>query len=128
MAAFKGKKNRGPKAAATTRHDGGGQEKVGESYTEGDVFTKEEWGPIDDRGEKERDKEGDKEGDVRRRSKRDSKITPRMAAFKGKKNRGPKAATTTRHDGGGAGGSGGELYGGRCTRHHKLRQSRRQHP
>jgi hypothetical protein len=58
---------------------------VGEKYTEGDVFAEEEWEPIDNRGEKERDKEGDKEGDVRRRSKRDSKITPRMAAFKGKK-------------------------------------------
>ena len=46
---------------------------------------------------------GDKEGDVGRRSKRDSKITPRMATFMGKENRGlkAKAAATTRHDGGG---------------------------
>jgi len=82
----------------------GGEEEVGESYTEGAVFAEEEWGPpIDNSGEKERDKGGDKEGDVRRRSKRDSKITPRMAAFMGKENRGSKAkaAATTRHDGGG---------------------------
>ncbi len=75
---------------------------MGESYTEGDVFTEEDWGPPNDNsGEKERDKGGDKEGDVRRRSKRDSKTTPRMAAFMGKVNRGSKAAATTRHDGGG---------------------------
>jgi hypothetical protein len=39
MAAFMGKENRGSKvkAAATTRHDGGGREEVGESNTEGDV-------------------------------------------------------------------------------------------
>ena len=77
---------------------------MGESYTEGDVFTEEDWGPpIDNSGEKKRDKGGDKEGDVRRRSKQDSNITPRMAAFMGKENRGSKAkaAATTRHDGGG---------------------------
>jgi hypothetical protein len=80
----------------------GGGEEVGESYTEGDVFTEEDWGPpIDNSGEKKRDKGGDKEGDVRRRSKQDSNITPRMAAFMGKENRGSKAkaAATTRHDG-----------------------------
>jgi hypothetical protein len=90
-----------------------GEEDVGESYSERDVFAEEDWGPpIDNSGEKERDDKGggDKEGDVRRKSKRDSKITPRMAAFMGKENRGSKAkaAATTRHDGGGAGGSGGE--------------------
>ena len=87
----------------------GGEEEVGESYTEGDVFTEEDCGlPIGNSGEKERDKGGDKEGDVRRRSKQDSKITPRMAAFMGKENRGWKAATTTRHDGGGGGRKWGE--------------------
>jgi hypothetical protein len=84
----------------------GGEEEVGEIYTEGDVFAEEDWGPpIDNSGEKERDDKGggDKDGDGRRRSKRDSKITPRMAAFMGKENRGSKAkaAATTRHDGGG---------------------------
>jgi hypothetical protein len=84
----------------------GGEEEVGEIYTKGDVFAEEDWGPpIDNSGEKERDNKGggNKEGDVRRRSKRDSKITPRMAAFMGKENRGSKAkaAATTRHDGGG---------------------------
>ncbi len=40
---------------------------MGESDTEGDIFTEEEWGPpIDQRGEKERYKGGDKEGDVSR--------------------------------------------------------------
>ena len=34
-----GKENRGSKAAATTWHDGGGREEVGESNTEGDVPT-----------------------------------------------------------------------------------------
>ena len=38
---------------------------MGESDTEGDVFTEEKWGPpIDNSGEKERDKGGDKEGYV----------------------------------------------------------------
>ena len=63
----------------------GGEEEVGESYTEGDVFAEEDWGPpIDNSGEKESDDKrgGDKDGDGRRRSKRDSKITPRMAAYK----------------------------------------------
>jgi len=84
----------------------GGEEEVGESYTEGDVFAEEDRGPpIDNSGEKERDDKGggDKDGDGRRRSKRDSKRTPRMTAFMGKENRGSKAkaAATTRHDGGG---------------------------
>ncbi len=73
---------------------------------EGDVFAEEDWGPpIDNSGEKESDDKrgGDKDGDGRRRSKRDSKITPRMAAFMGKENRGSKAkaAAATRHDEGG---------------------------
>jgi hypothetical protein len=61
------------------------EKEVGESYTEGDEFAKEEeWGPIDNRGEKE-EKERDKEGDIGSRKER----------------RGSKAAATTRHDGGG---------------------------
>ena len=56
-------------------------EEVGESDTEVDVV--KEWGPIDNRGEKE-EKERDKEGDVGSRKER----------------RGSKAAATTRHDGG----------------------------
>ncbi len=40
MAAYMGKENRGSKAkaAATTRHDEGGREEMGESNTEGDAI------------------------------------------------------------------------------------------
>jgi hypothetical protein len=56
MAAFnvllRGKERKGSKAAATTRHDGGGREEVGESDTEGDV-AKEWGGNMDNGGEEE---------------------------------------------------------------------------
>jgi hypothetical protein len=74
-------------------------EEVGESDTEVDVV--KEWGGnMDNGGEEE-----EYQGDVVRRSKQDSKIIEKMAAFnvllRGKERKGSKAAATTRHDGGG---------------------------
>jgi hypothetical protein len=104
-----------------------GEEEVGESYSEREIFAEEDWGPpIDNSGERERDDKGggDKEGDGRRRSKQGSKITPRMAAFMGKENRGSKekAAATTRHDGGGGGRKWGRVIRQRRQRRHQGRR------